>query len=90
MGDMGVVFQALTAVVNMDGALLAPAAALMLGVACLACGLASAHILGQGRHWPLVIILAVLMSGTQYALAVSGLVPLASLGAGLVGVLGGV
>jgi lactate permease len=36
LGDMGVIFQTLIAVANMDGALLAPAAALMLGVACLA------------------------------------------------------
>jgi lactate permease len=90
MGDMGVIFQTLVAVSNMDGAALAPASALMLGVACLACGWVSARILGQGRRWPLVVALAALMSVMQYALAVMGLVPLAALGAGLVGVLGGI
>jgi len=90
MGDMGVIFQTLVAVSNMDGTLLAPASALMLGVACLACGWVSARILGQGRRWPLVVALAALMSVTQYALAVMGLVPLAALGAGLVGVFCGI
>ncbi len=89
-GDMGVIFQTLTAVVKMDGALLAPTAAIMLGVACLACGLAAARILGQSRHAPALVGLAILMGTTQYVLAVSGLTSLAAFGAGLAGVVGGI
>ncbi len=65
-GDMGVIFQTLSAVSQMDTELLAPAAAGMLGAACLACGLAAARILGQMRHWPVVLALGVLMSVVQY------------------------
>lgn len=89
-GDMGVIFQTLIAVVNMDGALLAPFAALLLGAACWACGIAAAFILGQGKRWLPVSLLAVLMSVTQYVLAVSSLSPLAALVAGAVGVIGGI
>jgi lactate permease len=88
-GDMGVIFQTLVAVVNLDGALLAPFAALMLGAACWACGIATAFILGQGKRWLSVSLLAALMALTQYVLAVSSLTPLAALVAGAVGVLGG-
>ena len=89
-GDMGVIFQTLASVVQIEPAVLAPAAALALGAACLVCGLAAARILGQGRqHWLHVIGLGLLMAAVQYGLAVAGLAPLAALGAGLAGVLGG-
>jgi lactate permease len=89
-GDMGVIFQTLSAVVQMDPAFLAPAAAGMLGAACLACGLAAARILGQMRLWPLVLALGALMAIVQYGMAVGGLTPLAAFGAGLSGVVGAV
>jgi lactate permease len=88
-GDMGVIFQTLISVVKMDGAYLVPAAAVMLGLACLACGLATALILKQSRRWPLVVALALLMGLVQALLALAGLTPLAGLGAGLAGVIGG-
>ncbi len=89
-GDMGVIFQTLIGVTHYDGAYLAPAAAVMLGLACVACGLAAARILHTGKRWPFVLFLAILMALTQYALAASGLTPLGALGAGIVGVGGGV
>ncbi len=89
-GDMGVIFQTLIAVTNMDGAVLAPFAALLLGAACWACGIAAAFILGQGKRWLPVSLLAALMAVTQYVLAVSSLSPLAALVAGAVGVIGGI
>ncbi len=89
-GDMGVIFQTLVAVVKMDGGLLAPAAAGALAAVCLACGLGAAFILGQARRWPVVVGLSLVMSAVQYVLAISGLTPLAALGAGLSGVLGAI
>jgi lactate permease len=89
-GDMGVIFQTLTGVVKLDPAYLAPSAALMLGAACLLCGFAAARILRQGRLWLRVLGLGLLMAVVQYGLAVSGLTPLAALGAGLAGILGGI
>ncbi|MBN1201241.1 MAG: L-lactate permease [Anaerolineae bacterium] len=90
-GDMGVVFQTLTGLVNVDEAKLASNAAILLGMACLVTGLAAARILDRGKtHWWKVVILGVLMGTIQYALAVSGLVPLSAFGAGLAGIAGGV
>ncbi len=88
-GDMGVIFHTLTGVVQQEPAVLAPAAALALGAACFACGLGAARLLGQGRQWPRVLVLGLVMAAVQYGLAVTGLAPLAALGAGLAGVLGG-
>lgn len=88
-GDMGVIFQTLTAVVKLDAAYLAPSAAVMLGLACLACGLAAARILGQEKRWLMVVLLGLLMAVVQGVLAVTGLFALGALGAGIVGVLGG-
>ena len=87
-GDMGVIYQTLVGLVKMDSTSLAPSAAMMLGAACLVCGLAAAAVLGEIRRWPFVLVMAGLMAGAQYLLAVWGLTPLAAFGAGLVG-LGG-
>ncbi len=89
-GDMGVIFQTLSGVVKLEQAVLAPAAALTLGGACLACGFGAARILGQGRQWPRVLALSLLMAVVQYGLAVAGLTPLAALGAGFAGLAGGI
>jgi lactate permease len=86
-GDMGVILQTLAAVVGMEVPQVVPWAALLLGVACLLCGLVSALILGELRHWPKVAGLALVMGGTQYGLATGGLLPLAAFGAGLAGMM---
>ncbi len=88
-GDMGVIIQTLAGVVHRSPADLIPAAGWMLGAACLLCGWAAARVLGQGRLWRHVLILGLVMSAVQYGLAIGGLFPLAALGAGLAGILGG-
>ncbi len=88
-GDMGVIFQTLTRVVHVDNSQLAASAALLLGVCCLMCGLAVMRILGQRGYARSIVMLALLMSLTQYGIAISGLTPLAALLAGLCGVVGG-
>jgi lactate permease len=87
---MSVVFQTLAAIVDLPQEMLAPMAGLFLGIACILCGLAAAVILGQRRHIPKLILLGILMSGVQYGLAVTRLVPLSVMAAGLAGVLGGI
>ncbi len=89
-GDMGIIWQTLIAVVKIDGALLAPPTAILLGIACLVCGLAAAKILGELKRAPFVIALAGVIGVTQYALAVAGIPSLAALGAGAAGVIGGI
>ena len=88
-GDMGVIFQTLTGLVQVDETELAAAAAILLGLAGLGCGLAAAHILGQLRRWRAVVVLALVIGVVQYGLAVTGLVPLAALLAGLAGIVAG-
>jgi lactate permease len=89
-GDMGVIFQTLIGVSKMEAADLAPSAGLMLGAACLLCGLAAARLLVHGPGWwklaAQVVGIGLLMAVVQFGLAVAGLSPLAALGAGLAGI----
>ncbi len=89
-GDMGVIFQTLTALVREDPANLAHNAAVLLGIACLLCGLTVANIFKRLDRWPVVIMLAGLMGTIQYVCAVSHLSALASFLAGASGLAGGV
>lgn len=89
LGNMGLVFQTLTGVAQMESSLLAAPAGFILGIACLLCGLAASIILGQRHIWLKVILIAALMAAVQYGMAVSGLIPLAAMIAGLAGLLAG-
>ncbi len=84
-GDMGVILQTLLAVVGMDAAQVVPWAGLLLGAACVLCGLGAALVLGELRQWPNIIGLSLIMGATQYGLAAVGLTPVAAFGAGLAG-----
>jgi lactate permease len=86
-GNMGLVIQSLVAVTKIEASALAPVGALLLGVACLICGLAVAVLLKQVRRWPTVILLAVCMSFVQYFMATIGLPNLGSFSAALVGIM---
>ncbi len=86
-GDMGIILQTLSAVVGMEVPQYVGWAGLLLGVACLLCGLGAALILGEIRQWPKILALSAIMAASQYALAASGLVPLSAFGAGLAGLL---
>jgi len=92
-GDMASSFQALIAATGFEGPELAPWSALFLGLACFGCGLAAAHAhsgLRALRHGlPAILVIGVLMSGTQYLLATNGLWNLAGFVAGMVGLVGG-
>jgi len=85
-GNMGLVIQALVSVTKIDASALAPDISLLLGVACLACGLGVTFILKQSRHWKTVILLAVCMAAIQYFMAAVGLPGLGSFSASLVGI----
>lgn len=89
-GDMGVVFQTLTSVVDVAPAALASNAAVLLGMACLVCGLAVAHLFGYLKRWWAIILVAGVMALVQYLAATSPLNPLGSFLAGLAGVLSAV
>ena len=76
-GSLGSSFQALMAATGLPGAVLAPQAALFLGVAGMVSGWMVVFIAG-GRHalarlfWP-VVLLGAVMGGGQYLAAVAGL-----------------
>jgi lactate permease len=88
-GDIASSFNALIAATGLSGEYLAPWTAMLLGVACLGCGIAAAYAY-QGfksikRGWPALLLIGAVMAGTQYILAVNRLWNLAGFVAGLVG-----
>jgi len=89
-GDMGVVFEALVAVVHWDARALVPAAALLLGLAAVASGVAVARILRTEHRWLRILAIGAVMALAQAGLALAGLRPLAALGAGAAGLVAGV
>lgn len=89
-GGMGVIWQTLLAISNMEAALLIPPVSVILAFACLFCGLSSAHILGELKIWPQILIIAFIMGGTQFILAGAGLPQLGAFSAGLAGLAAGI
>jgi lactate permease len=89
-GNMGVVLQSLVTLSGYTETEIIPYAALMMGVACILCGLAVAHVLEQLRHWKLVLLLGAVMALIQFLMAWIGLSPLASFVASLGGLVIGI
>jgi lactate permease len=92
-GSLASSFQALMASSQIDGGLLAAPVALLLGIAGLASGYMVAHVADGWRGvrrlaFP-VFVLAISMGVIQYLIAITGLWSIASLGAGLGGLLTG-
>jgi lactate permease len=92
-GSLATSFQTLMAVTGLSGEMLAPDAALLLGLASFSCGAIVAYI-GGGRKGlvrglPAVLVLSIAMGGTQYLLATSGLWTLGATGASMVGLAAG-
>ncbi len=92
-GSLASSFQALQSATDLPWQVLAPSSAAFLGIACLACGLAVAHLAGG---WPTIrgqltsiIVMSVAMGGSQYLLAVGGMWTIAGLGAGSAGLAAG-
>jgi lactate permease len=77
----------LSGVVKIDSHLLVPLTSLLLGITCVVCGLAAAWVLKQMKYWRIIIFIGIGMSLAQYGMGMVGLIPLASLIAGLTGIL---
>jgi lactate permease len=88
-GDIASSFNALIVASGLPGEVLAPWAAIMLGVACFGCGLAAAHAyrgFSTVKHGLVaIIIIGAVMALTQYVLAINYLWNLAGFVAGLAG-----
>lgn len=89
-GDMGVVFQTLTSVVKVNPHDLEIHAVFLLGVACLLCGLATAHILKSLNRWGVVVVLASVMAFVQYLMVALQIPSLAGMFSGASGVIAGI
>ncbi len=89
-GDMGVVFQTLISVVHQDSTNLASQSAILLGIACLVCGFATAKIFSTTHRWPAIMFIGLVMSTVQYFSAISHLNAMAGFFAGLSGVIAGI
>lgn len=92
-GSLATSFMALMAATNLPGEMLAPEAAVLLGIASFASGAIVAYI-GSGwkgllRGVPALLILSGVMGAVQYFLAINGLWTLGATGASLVGLLVG-
>jgi lactate permease len=90
-GSLGSSFVSLIASTGMSGNELASPTAVLLAITCLGCGLGVLWLQDRGtairKRGLFVILLTVVMGGTQWAIALSGLWTLAALGAGLAGLL---
>jgi lactate permease len=88
-GSLGSSFQALQSATNFAWQDLAPPSAALLAIASLACGLAVAHLAGGWssirQHVASIFAMALVMGGTQYLLATSGMWMIAGLGGGSAG-----
>jgi len=88
-GSLGSSFFSLMAATAVAGNLLDGPSATLLGVACLLCGLAVLWETGRTsavrKRWMTLLVVGLVMAGTQYLLAVAGLWSLAAFGAGLAG-----
>ena len=88
-GSIASSFQALIAATGLPGEALAPWAGVFLAMACLGCGWCATHAYDGWRalrHGFLpVLIIGLVMGGTQYFLATSGMWNIAAFMAGLVG-----
>ena len=90
-GSLATSFQSLLAVTGLPGEMLAPAAAVVLGIASFGCGMMVAYV---GAGWkglwhslPAVLMLGTTMSIVQYFLVTNGMWTLGATGAGLVGLI---
>lgn len=93
-GSLGLSFYALMATTGRSGEMLAPWAAVMLGLACLGCGAATLWAAGGKRTLraglaPLLVIWVV-MAGVQYLVVTNGLWSVGAMLGGLAGLIVGV
>ena len=90
LGNMGMVFQVLTTISGIPETELYPATAILMGFACILCGLAVAMVLGELKKWKEVLFIGGVMAVVQYALAAIGLIPLSAFGASITGLIVGI
>ena len=90
-GSLGSSFLSLMAATTVPGEILASPVAIMLGICCVLCGVVVLWLSGKGtavrQRWLFLLVLALIMSVTQWGIAQLGLWTLAAFGAGLAGLI---
>ena len=89
LGGMALAFRTMTDITGMNENEVFPLAALLLGVTVLLTGLASAFVLKQLHYWKRILLLALAVALTQFFIGLTGVIPLSSFTAAIVGVGGG-
>ncbi len=88
-GGMGLTYQTLLSVSQMQPGEIIPPAVLLLGIAVLFTGLAAAFILGSMRIWHKVLLTGLVIALAQYVVAIAGFPQLGAFLAGAAGLLFG-
>jgi lactate permease len=88
-GGMGLTYQTLLSVSQLEPMQIIPPAVLLLGIACLFTGLAAAEVLGARQKWHKVLLVGLVIATVQYAVAIAGFPQLGSFLAGAAGLLFG-
>jgi lactate permease len=89
LGSMALAYRTMTDITGIDAAAVFPNAALFLGVSVLLTGLAVAMVLGQMRYWRRIVLMSVIVAGVQFLIGWSGMIPLSSFTASIIGILAG-
>jgi len=92
-GSLGSSFITMIGVTGLDGEILAPPAAVLLGMCALLCGVLAAHVYagwrGVHRSLPAILIIGTTMAVVQYIVATNGLWNIGSAVGGLAGLVVG-
>ena len=92
-GSLGASMTAMIGVTGVEADVFTPAAAVLLGVGAVACGIVAAHVYGGWRGLrralPAVLFIGMVMAVVQYLVATNGLWNLGSAMAGLAGLAAG-
>ena len=89
LGGMALAFRTMTDITGMNENEVFPFAALLLGVTVLLTGLSSAFVMKQLHYWKRILLLSVVVAGVQYLIGLTGVIPLSSFTAAIVGIGGG-
>ena len=89
LGGMALAFRTMTDITGMNEGEVFPWAALLLGVSILLTGLSSAFVTKQLHYWKRILLLSLVVALTQYVTGVTGMIPLSSFTAAIVGIGGG-
>lgn len=86
LGSMGLAFRTMTDITGMSETEVFPFTALLLGVTVFLTGLASAFVLKQQQYLKRILFLSLIVAGVQYLIGISGVIPLSSFTASLIGI----